>query len=144
MASKTRIPKKVGRPTLEESGFGDYEREMKNTILRFTKPLMEATIKKMAELAGVLKETNTSLEVSLDSSSDTSGKADSGKKEVIVPPTVQLQACKAISELHTNAAKEVYGKGQKEPKEAEDNKPKLSSVSKLSLSVPVQQESKED
>lgn len=139
MASKTRIPKKVGRPTLEESGFGDYEREMKNTILRFTKPLMEATIKKMAELAGVLKETNTSLEIT----NDTSGKADNSKKEVIVPPTVQLQACKAISELHTNAAKEVYGKGQKEPKETEE-KPKLASVSKLSLSVPVQQESKED
>jgi hypothetical protein len=136
MASKTRIPKKVGRPTLDESGFGDYEREMKNTILRFTKPLMEATIKKMAELAGVLKETNTSLEVTEDTS-------DTGKKSAIVPPTVQLQACKAISELHTNAAKEVYGKGQKEPKEPE-NAPKLASVSKLSLSVPVQQESKED
>jgi hypothetical protein len=133
MASKTRIPKKVGRPTLDESGFGDYEREMKNTILRFTKPLMEATIKKMAELAGVLKETDTSLEIT----NDTSGKADSGKKEVIVPPTVQLQACKAISELHTNAAKEVYGKGQKEPKEAE-NAPKLASVSRLSLSVPIE------
>jgi hypothetical protein len=140
MASKTRIPKKVGRPTLDESGFGDYERELKNTILKYTKPLMPAVMQKMAELAGIIKAGNGTLEVS----EEVLDKTDNTKKEVIVAPTVQLQSCKAITELHVNALSGVYGKGQKEPKEVEDNKPKLSSVSRLSLSVPVQQESKED
>lgn len=139
MASKTRIPKKVGRPTLEESGFGDYERELKNTVLRFTKPLMPAVMQKMAELAGIIKAGKDTLEVS----EEVLDKTDNSKKEVIVAPTVQLQSCKAIYDAHVTALSGVYGKGQKEPKETEE-KPKLASVSRLSLSVPVQQESKED
>ena len=135
MASKTRIPKKVGRPTLDECGFGDYERELKNTVLRHTKPLMPAVIKGMADLAGIPSEESPELAITEDVVGD--------KKNVPVSPSVRLQSYKAIAELHVNALGGVYGKGYKEPKEPE-GKPKLASVSKLSLSVPVQQESKED
>lgn len=125
---KNQPAKKAGRPLA--GVLTDYQRELKNKILKHTLPLFEAMLNKQAELAGVKLQDQTSLDITKDNK--TKGES--------VSPSVQLSAVTSFIKLHVDTIKAVYGVDKEGmisnlPDEEDDIQKPTATVSRLSLTV---------
>ena len=131
---KDALKRGAGRPA--NSTMTERQAIIKRELIATLKPYYKPAAEELARIAGidVDKINNKDKSVSELIMEDVDKNKDSGNG---ISPTIRVQACRALMDGFTDAIKDLYSKEDYTPAKVspEDEKPKLSSVSKFSLHV---------